>query len=296
MKNLYIILFLFIFIEVSAQKDFIKLDLYSASNGVTYKKGAHFLLGNGSVPNGTFKFVSSGGWDEVLYSLREITDNNLDATAALTESKIKQIRKFKNGHESTVIFKIGVGALTNYYINIEKAIATCEVQECQSLDQRVMTAFEPAFRNADQELGPEEENATVDKKIVDPEQYQSELELEDSFDSLDDPNSLDENELGDSETSITKDEEQPKAKDDSLWPSDNEGKYVVLPIYACLLSMGVISWSFYRKYRIQDGRYKTGYRMPKLGFRVMATKAFYIIVLTIILTPIGYLLIYLGIL
>ena len=94
--------------------------------------------------------------------------------------------------------------------------------------------------------------------------------------------------LDQANTSNNGDAAESKVKDDSLWPKDKDGKYTVFPIYALFLSIGIISWFFNRKYRIQDGRFKTGYRMPKLGFRKMAGKVVYIIILTIILTPIGY--------
>jgi len=297
MKHFYLVLFLLsTSINLYSQNEVVKLDNYSASNGMIYSEGDHFVLGKGSLPDGTFKYVSSGGWDEALYPLTEITDNNLDVTSALTESKIKRIRKFKNGHQSTVVFKIGVGTLTNYYINIEKAISTCEVQKCQSLDQRVMNAFEPVSASENDGVKSKGEKTVAEKKIEVPEEmFQTDFETENSIHGLDEANSINENQLIEVKTSSTRDAEQPKVKDDSLWPSDNKEKYVVLPIYAFFLSMGIISWMFYRKYRIQDGRFKTGYRMPNLGIRKMAGKVVYIIILTIVLTPIGYLLIYLGI-
>ena len=81
MKHYYFfILFLILSLSAYSQDEVIKLDNYSASNGITYSNGDHFILGKGSIPNGTFRYVSSGGWDEALYSLAEITEHNLEAS------------------------------------------------------------------------------------------------------------------------------------------------------------------------------------------------------------------------
>ena len=297
MKHFYFsILFLILSLSAYSQDEVIKQDNYSASNGITYSDGDHFILGKGSIPNGKFRYISSGGWDEVLNSLTEITGHNLDASAANTEAKIKKIKKFRNRDKSTVVFKIGVGDLTNYYINIEKAISTCEVEKCKSLDQRVRTAFEtPIKKTKNAAPGEIEKIEVVDEVEIAEANSKIDLKAKDSLNQLEEVSFSNENLLAETDTSKNKETMESKVKDDSLWPKDKEGKYIIFPIYALFLSIGIISWFFYRKYRIQDGRFKTGYRMPNLGFRKMAGKVVYIIILTIILTPIGYLLIYLGI-
>ena len=51
-------------------------------------------------------------------------------------------------------------------------------------------------------------------------------------------------------------------------------KYEKVPLYAFFISIGIITYLYYRKYRIQDRRFKTGYRMPDLGIRKMVAEPF----------------------
>ena len=151
MKHFYFsVLFLILSLSAYSQDEVIKQDNYSASNGITYSVRDHFILGEGSAANGEFRYVSFLGWDDVLFPQGEITEFNLEASSAGAEVKLKKIKKFYSSGSTEVIFKIGIGSLVNYFINIEKAIASCEIEKCKSLDERVGIAFEePVSENED---------------------------------------------------------------------------------------------------------------------------------------------------
>ena len=295
MKHYYFsVLFLIISFAAYAQDEVIKLDNYSASNGITYSVRDRFILGEGSAANGEFRYVSFLGWDDVLFPQGEITEFNLEASSAGAEVKLKKIKKFYSSGSTEVIFKIGIGSLVNYFINIEKAIASCEIEKCKSLDERVGVAFEePVSENEDHK-----DLEIIHAEIVD-EEPPKEVTLDDLDEAFLDemPEKVEQLEAtrAENRTRVAGAVGKKSLNQDTNANNNKSEKYEKVPLYAFFISIGIITYLYYRKYRIQDRRFKTGYRMPDLGIRKMVARTFYIFVLTLILMPLGYLLVYLGI-
>lgn len=109
-----------------AQKKVEKLEEYIASNGITYKIGDEVKLGRGSDTNGKFVYVNIGGW-AVSTNPEE---NRLGAANAGLLVTIKKINKYNYKRYKGIYFTVGGGNLTNYVLDIENAIATCEVENC----------------------------------------------------------------------------------------------------------------------------------------------------------------------
>ena len=76
--------------QVQAQKKVEKLDEYSTSNGVTYKVGDEFKLGQGSDTNGKFVYVNIGGWGMSTNA----EANRLGAANAGLIVTLKKIKKY----------------------------------------------------------------------------------------------------------------------------------------------------------------------------------------------------------
>jgi hypothetical protein len=126
MKKITIVLMvLFITVNANAQR-VEKLDEYKASNGETYKVGDQVKLGRGSDDNGKFVYVNIGGW--AVSTNPEA--NRLPASNAGLLVTIKKIKKYDGKRYKNVIFTVGGGNITNYMLDIENAIATCEVEKC----------------------------------------------------------------------------------------------------------------------------------------------------------------------
>jgi hypothetical protein len=100
-------------------------DSYKASNGVEYKIGDNIKLGRGSAPNGDFVYLQMGGW------AAGSSDTNIGKSYAGLAVTLKKIKKYKFKGEEKVLFVVGGGNITNYNLNIEDAIATCEVADCK---------------------------------------------------------------------------------------------------------------------------------------------------------------------
>lgn len=132
MKRINLLLtFMLITVSVLAQKKIEDLDQYVASNGVTYKVGDEIKLQRGSDTNGKFVYVTIGGWAVSM----DAEANRLPASNAGLIVTIKKIKKYNYKRYQGVYFTVGGGNITNYTIDIENAIATCEVENCKSTDQ-----------------------------------------------------------------------------------------------------------------------------------------------------------------
>ena len=110
-----------------AQKRVEKLKEFTASNGTTYKIGDEIKLGRGSDTNGKFVYVNIGGW--AISTNAE--ENRLGAANAGLLVTIKKIKKYNYKRYKGVYLTVGGGNITNYIINIENAIATCEIKDCK---------------------------------------------------------------------------------------------------------------------------------------------------------------------
>lgn len=128
MRKLLFTIFVLTVTASVAQKKNIKLKEYTASNGVTYKVGGDVQLGEGSGDNGNFSYIRVAG---VTQNLDDTSKNMLRAFAAGSVAKIKRIREYNYKSTKGVHFYVGTGTATNYMVNIERAIANCEVEPCE---------------------------------------------------------------------------------------------------------------------------------------------------------------------
>jgi hypothetical protein len=134
-------------------------DSYTASNGITYKVGDDVILGRGSAPSGDFRYLNLGGWGAVMSYDSHRGSSQVDVGRGYSglSVRIKRIvRSHYRGIEK-VIFVVGGGNITNYYLYIEDAIATCEVKDCKQ---------QPANTIINQPLSPADEIAKY-KKLLD---------------------------------------------------------------------------------------------------------------------------------
>ena len=119
--------FTLIFFTFSSQsQSIIRLKEYKASNEIIYKIGDTIKLGRGSNPNGKFVYVTMSGW-----ALSSDPDKNmLSAVNSGLEVRIKKIKKYNTRNLKAVHFTVGGGNITNYNLDIESAIQTCEIEDC----------------------------------------------------------------------------------------------------------------------------------------------------------------------
>lgn len=105
---------------------------YKASNNITYKVGDTIQLGRGSGMQGTFVYLKMAGW--AAGSATQIGS----AYGGLNVN-IKKIKKltFKGGEK--IYFTVGGGNITNYSLEIEEAIASCEVKNCTNPQTTVIS-------------------------------------------------------------------------------------------------------------------------------------------------------------
>lgn len=108
----------------SAQK---RMDSYTATNGVTYNEDDMVTLNVGSGINGTFISLYVGGWATP-------PQQGLGSGYNDYPLKIKKIKKFTKRGAEKVVFTVGGGNITNYYLVIEDAIRECEVLPCNGND------------------------------------------------------------------------------------------------------------------------------------------------------------------
>jgi hypothetical protein len=124
MKKIMLLSLFAVFFTAKSQD---KLEEYKASNGITYKVGDNVLLGKGSGIQGTFVYLRIAGW--AMGSNMQIGS----AYAGLNVD-IKKIKTGKFKGVEKVYFTVGGGNITNYSLDIEAAIESCEVKDCKSQD------------------------------------------------------------------------------------------------------------------------------------------------------------------
>ncbi len=176
MKKLLLLLSITLFTISSLHAQRVeKLDEYTASNGVTYKVGDEIKLGRGSDTNGRFVYVNMSGWGAVMTATNDqvhnANQNRMEASNAGMLVTIKKIKSYDKKRFKGVIFTIGAGNITNYTMDIENAIATCEVENCKTESDQVAVATSDKYDKLkklkelfdDGVLTEEEYNAEKDK-------------------------------------------------------------------------------------------------------------------------------------
>lgn len=118
MKRVLLLLLLITFTTYGQKR----IKEYKASNGVTYKENDTIKLGIGSGLQGTFVNLHVGGW--------AMGGGPIGSSYANTGVIVKKMKKGKIKGVEKVIFTVGGGNITNYYLDIEPAIQTCEVTPC----------------------------------------------------------------------------------------------------------------------------------------------------------------------
>lgn len=119
MKKLISILFVFFSFVSYSQK----LDSYKASNGITYKVGDDIMMGAGSGKSDNYVYMWVTG---VVGKGTEISSRAYNGYKVT----IKKMKHFKDGKDEKVLFLVGGGNITNYTLDIENAIASCEIKDC----------------------------------------------------------------------------------------------------------------------------------------------------------------------
>jgi len=134
MKKISLLIIALLTLNIAqAQKKVEKLKEYTASNGITYKIGDDVKLGRGSDSNGKFIYVNIGGW--AISANPE--QNRLGAANSGLIVTIKKIKKYNYKRYKGIYFTVGGGNITNYILDIENAIKTCEVENCTKEVQKV---------------------------------------------------------------------------------------------------------------------------------------------------------------
>ena len=126
MRKNYIIILLLIFTtsKMISQKK-IKLKSYTAENGVTYKKGDVFWLGEPSGEDGKYQFVRIGGWMQNVRSKgMYLSAMNIDRPF-----KIKKLFKYDDPRWKSVHASVGSYNSTNYRVDLDNAISNGEIKQ-----------------------------------------------------------------------------------------------------------------------------------------------------------------------
>jgi len=105
-------------------------DGYTTQIGWTLKEGDIITLGKGTMPNRTFAFIyqSPVGWTSMSTMDMQISKNYLRSNLAGKTAKIKDIMPIgsrKPGY--TIIAKIGLGEMVNYWVEIDNALDAGEI-------------------------------------------------------------------------------------------------------------------------------------------------------------------------
>jgi len=127
-------------------------EFYEASNGERYRVGDTIKLGRGSGVNGQFLYVQMGGWLATMgYNQDKGQDQlNLPRGIAGTKVVVKKIKRYTYRGTVKYSFVVGGGNITNYNLDIESAIETCEVVPCKPPEPIPVTITQPKPDKYDQ--------------------------------------------------------------------------------------------------------------------------------------------------
>ncbi|NRT11542.1 SHOCT domain-containing protein [Flavobacterium sp. 14A] len=109
-----------------------RIEEYTASNGITYKEGDSISLGRGSGIQGTFVYLKMAG-------IMAGSATQIGSAYSGLNVIVKKIKKIKFKGAEKVYFTVGGGNITNYSLEIEEAIATCEIKECNSKETQIVS-------------------------------------------------------------------------------------------------------------------------------------------------------------
>ncbi|MBS1520702.1 MAG: SHOCT domain-containing protein [Bacteroidetes bacterium] len=107
-----------------------RLAEYKASNGKAYHEGDTIKLGQGSAPNGTFRYIQYAGWAGLMFADQSTDSHNLERTLSGYGAVIKKIHSFKAHGIQKVVFAVDIGGGSNCDLWIEDAITSCEITDC----------------------------------------------------------------------------------------------------------------------------------------------------------------------
>jgi len=115
------------------------MEVYTASNGKTYKIGDTVRVALGSMPDGNFKYVQAS---PPLFALPTRNSNSLSARKDFANTNVI-IRKIKKNAQLSgsekVVFNVKVRGIVTYDIWIEEAISACEVTPCAAKSTTIAT-------------------------------------------------------------------------------------------------------------------------------------------------------------
>ena len=106
-----------------------KKNTYTASNGMVYSVGDTIVLGVGSAPDGFFNTIYSGMAFTIFASLADETDYDFRLPDYFHGAPVV-IRKIKM-RDNEMLFLFDTDGWGGYVIEIEQAIANCEVSWCR---------------------------------------------------------------------------------------------------------------------------------------------------------------------
>lgn len=104
---------------------------YAASNGVTYNVGDTIKLGRGSDTNGNFAYLTMGGFGSALTAMDGAEPIIVGSALSGMGAVIKKIKTAKLKGQKKIYLIVGAGNISNYNLDIEGAISTCEVADCK---------------------------------------------------------------------------------------------------------------------------------------------------------------------
>ena len=122
MKKITFILAFVISLKSNGQFGIQQKDDYKASNGITYREGDKVKLGLGSGVNGAFAYIKSSG----------VMNNNQHAPSNYSNTTVV-VKIIKEYNSKTYLAVVAQGMM-NFMIDIDGAIASCEIVDCKKND------------------------------------------------------------------------------------------------------------------------------------------------------------------